>query len=208
MGVDVLLNTPISAVDARGVTAKGEHFEAATVIWCAGVEATPVAPWLGLAPGKGGTVAVAPNLSLPGHPDVVVIGDAAHVTDERGKPLPGVATVAQQEGRYVAELIRRRATGASPPPPFRYHDKGALATIGRSAAVADLPWLKLTGWLAWMLWGIVHIYGLIGFRNRMAVFLNWVWAWLTYARGARLITGDDPTPASDPNLRSPGRSAR
>src|SRR6185437_16919976 len=103
MGVDVLLNTPISAVDARGVTAKGEHFEAATVIWCAGVEATPVAPWLGLAPGKGGTVAVAPNLSLPGHPDVFVIGDAAHVTDERGKPLPGVATVAQQEGRYVAE---------------------------------------------------------------------------------------------------------
>jgi NADH:quinone reductase (non-electrogenic) len=198
MGVELLLNTPIRAVDACGVTAKGEHIEAATVIWCAGVQATPVAQWLGLAPGKGGTVAVAPDLSVPGHPEVFVIGDAALVADARGKPLPGVATVAQQEGRYVAELIRCRATGATLPPPFRYHDKGALATIGRSAAVADLPWLKLTGWLAWVLWGIVHIYGLIGFRNRMAVFLNWVWAWLTYARGARLITGDDPPPASNP----------
>jgi NADH:ubiquinone reductase (H+-translocating) len=196
MGVELLLNTPIRAVDARGVTAKGEHIEAATVIWCAGVEATPVAPWLGLAPEKGGRVAVAPDLSVPGHPEVFVIGDAAYLVDARGKPLPGVATVAQQEGRYVAELIRCRATGATPPPPFRYHDKGALATIGRSAAVADLPWLKLTGWLAWVLWGCVHIYGLIGFRNRMAVFLDWVWAWLTYARGARLITGDDPPPAS------------
>jgi NADH:ubiquinone reductase (H+-translocating) len=198
MGVELLLNTPIRAVDAGGVTAQGEHIEAATVIWCAGVQATPVAPWLGLAAGKGGTVAVAPDLSVPGHPEVFVIGDAALVADARGKPLPGVATVAQQAGRYVAELIRRRVSGAAPPPPFRYRDKGALATIGRSSAVADLPWLKLTGWLAWVLWGGVHIYGLIGFRNRMAVFLDWVWAWLTYARGARLITGDDPPPASKP----------
>ncbi len=175
MGVEVLLNTPIGAVDACGVTAEGKHIEAATVIWCAGVQATPVASWLGLAPARGGTVAVAPDLSVP-----------------------GVATVAQQAGRYVAEVIRRRAAGAPPPAPFRYRDKGNLAMIGRSAAVADLPWLKLTGWLAWVLWSGIHIYGLIGFRNRMAVFLNWVWAWLTYARGARLITGDDPSPANDP----------
>lgn len=108
-----------------------------------------------------------------------------------GRPLPGAAPVAKQQGRYVAELIRRRVRGQKKPPPFRYRDQGALATIGRSSAVADLPHLKLTGGAGWVLWSIVHIYFLIDFRNRMAVFLNWVSAWLTYARGARLITGDD-----------------
>jgi NADH:ubiquinone reductase (H+-translocating) len=197
MGVELLMNTPISAVDAHGVTGKDERIEAATVIWCAGVQATPAASWLGLAPGKGGTVVVAPDLSVPGHPEIFVIGDAALVADAHGRALAGLATVAQQEGRYVAELIRRRATGSPPPPPFRYRDQGTLATIGRSAAVADLPWLKLTGLPAWLLWSVVQIYGLIGFRNRTSVFLNWIWAWLTYARGARLITGDDPPPASN-----------
>lgn len=194
MGVELLLDTPIRAIDANGVTAKGERINAATVIWCAGVQATPVARWLGVSAGKGGMVKVAPDLSVPGHPDIFVIGDAAFVADAQGRPLPGVAPVAKQQGRYVALLIRRRLAEAPPPPPFHYRDQGALATIGRSAAVADLPHLKLTGWLGWVLWSIVHIYFLIGFRNRMAVFLNWVWAWLTYARGARLITGDDRRP--------------
>jgi NADH dehydrogenase len=111
-------------------------------------------------------------------------------TGAAGEPLPGLAPVAQQQGSYVGELIGRRVAGNSAPPPFRYRDKGALATIGRHSAIADLGWIRLTGLVAWVLWGVVHIFFLIGFRNRVAVFLNWIWAWLTYGRGARLITGD------------------
>lgn len=190
MGVEVMLDTPIRAVDADGVIAGDQRIEAATVIWCAGVLATPVAGWLGVAPAQGRRVAVEPDLSVPGHPDIFVIGDAAFGTDDKGQALPGVAAVAKQQGRYVAELIRRRVAGETPPAPFRYRDQGALATIGSGSAVADLPHVKVTGWVAWVLWGVVHIYFLIGFRNRTAVFLNWVWAWLTSSRGARLITGD------------------
>jgi NADH dehydrogenase len=190
MGVEVLLDTPIEAIDSQGVTAKGGHLDAANVIWCAGVEASPVARWLDAPTAKGGRVKVAPDLSLPGHPEIFVIGDAAFVAGPDGEPLPGLAPVAEQQGRYVGELIAARARGDQAPPPFRYRDKGALATIGRHSAVADFGRVKLTGWVAWVLWGIVHIFFLIGFRNRMAVFLNWVWAWLTYGRGARLITGD------------------
>jgi len=191
MGVELRLDTPVRDMDESGVVIDGERIEAATMIWCAGVQATPVAQWLGVTSGKAAMVKVAPDLSVPEYPDIFVIGDAALVLDDRAQPLPGVAPVAKQEGRYVADLIGRRVRGESAPAPFRYHDQGALATIGRSSAIADLPWIKLTGWLAWVLWSVVHIYSLIGFRNRAAVFLNWVWAWLTYARGARLITGDD-----------------
>ena len=190
MGVELLLDTTIEAIDAEGVIANGKRIASATVVWCAGVEATPAARWLGAEAGRGGTVKVAPDLSVPGHADIFVIGDAALVLDRHGKPLPGVAPVAKQEGRYVAKLIAARVMGAPTARPFRYRDQGALATIGRSSAIADLPFIKLTGWLAWVLWGIVHIYFLIGFRNRLSVFVNWAWAWLTYARGARLITGE------------------
>jgi NADH:quinone reductase (non-electrogenic) len=190
MGVELLLDTKIEAIDASGVVANGERIAAATVVWCAGVAATPVAQWLGAEAGRGGMVKVEPDLSVPGHPEIFVIGDAALVLDRDGKPLPGVAPVAKQQGRYVAKLIEARVAGRPLPAPFRYRDQGALATIGRSSAIADLPFVKLTGWLAWVLWGIVHIFFLIGFRNRLSVFVNWVWAWLTYARGARLITGD------------------
>ncbi len=190
MGVEVLCHAPITAIDERGVVAAGELIAAATVIWCAGVRASPVAAWLGIAPGKGGAVAVAGDLTVPGLDDVFIVGDAALLYDQKGQPLPGVAPVAKQEGRYVGEVIRRRVLGLAPLGPFHYRDEGSLATIGRSSAVADLPFLKLTGWPAWVLWSIVHIYFLIGFRNRIAVFLNWAWAWLTYARGARLITGN------------------
>ena len=194
MGVEVVLDTPIEAIDRSGVTAKGRHIEAANVIWCAGVEASPVARWLGAPSAKGGRVEVAADLSVPGRPEIFVIGDAALVAGAGGKPLPGVAPVAEQQGKYVAELIAARARGATLPP-FRYKDKGMLATIGRHSAIADFGRVKLTGWVAWLLWGIVHIFFLIGFRNRMAVFLNWTWAWVTYSRGARLITGDT-TPLS------------
>jgi NADH dehydrogenase len=204
MGVEVRLDTPIEAIDERGVTARGERIEAANVVWCAGVEASPVARWLGLPAAKGGGVAVAPDLSAPDHPEVFVIGDAAHVVGADGRPLPGLAAVAKQQGRYVARLIRARLDGRDLPP-FRYRSEGILATIGRHSAVADLGWIRLTGWVAWVFWGIVHIFFLVGFRNRVAVFLNWVWAWLTYGRGARLITGEtmlrsgrgSPTPKPD-----------
>jgi len=190
MGVEVLLDTPIEAIDPLGVIAKGERIEAANVIWCAGVEASPLAQWLGVSAGKGRRVKVASDLTVPGHPEIFVVGDAALVTGATGELLPGLAAVAQQQGRYVGELIASRVRGGPIPPPFTYRDKGALATIGRDSAIADLGRIKLTGWIAWVLWGVVHIFFLIGFRNRLAVFLNWIWAWLTYGRGARLITGD------------------
>src|SRR5437868_1761512 len=190
MGVEVLLDTAIEAIDTNGVVARGQRIEAANVIWCAGVEASPVAQRLGLPTGKGGRVVVAPHLSVPAHPEFFVIGDTAFVTGPTGEPLPGLAPVAKQQGQYVAELIARRVRGQPAPPPFRYRDEGALATIGRHSAIADLGWIRLTGWVAWVLWGVAHIFFLIGFRNRIALFLNWIWAWLTYGRGARLITGD------------------
>jgi NADH dehydrogenase len=221
MGVEVLLDTPIEAIDKAGVVAKGKRIEAANVIWCAGVEASPVARWLGAPAGKGGRVRVAADLSVPGHPEIFVIGDAAFVTGPTGEPLPGLAPVAKQQGQYVGEVIARLVGREPPPPPFHYRDQGALATIGRHSAIADLGWIRLTGWIAWILWGIVHIFFLIGFRSRIAVFINWIWAWLTYGRGARLITGDTtplaaaakPTPRamsdkSDPNVRlDPNRIA-
>ena len=208
MGVEVLVDTPIEAIDRDGVIAKGKRIEAANVIWCAGVEASPVAQWLGVPAGKGGRVKVVPDLSVPGHPEVFVIGDAAFVTGPDGEPLPGLAPVAKQEGQYVGELIARRVRGEAGPPPFRYRDEGALATIGRHSAIADFGRIKLTGWIAWVLWGIVHIFFLIGFRNQMAVFLNWIWAWLTYGRGARLITGEVTMLLSErPHRESPQTAA-
>lgn len=200
MGVEVLLDTPIEAIDERGVTANGGRLEAANVIWCAGVESSPVARWLDVPAAKGGRVQVAPDLSVPGHPEIFVIGDAASVTGPGGAPLPGLAPVAKQQGSYVGELITRRVRGDPAPPPFRYRDEGALATIGRHSAIADLGWVRLTGFLAWVFWGIVHIFFLIGFRNRASVFLNWVWAWVTYGRGARLITGEVTTLAAQSRL--------
>jgi NADH dehydrogenase FAD-containing subunit len=190
MGVEVLLDTPIEAIDRDGVVARGKRIEAANVIWCAGVEASPAARWLGVPADKSGRIRVAADLSVPGHAEIFVIGDAALVTGPRGDPLPGLAPVAKQQGQYVGEVVARLVRREPEVPPFRYRDKGALATIGRHSAIADLGWVKLTGPVAWVLWGIVHIFFLIGFRSRIAVFLNWIWAWLTYGRGARLITGD------------------
>jgi NADH:ubiquinone reductase (H+-translocating) len=200
MGVEILVDTQIEVIDRDGVLARGRRIDATNVIWCAGVEASPAARSLGVPLAQGGRVRVAPDLSLPGHPEIFVIGDAAFVTTASGEPLPGLAPVAKQQGQYVGELIARRVRGEPTPSPFRYRDEGALATIGRHSAIADLGWLKLTGWMAWVLWGVVHIFFLIGFRNRMAVFLNWIWAWLTYGRGARLITGDTTRLALTPKL--------
>jgi NADH:ubiquinone reductase (H+-translocating) len=190
LGVEIAIATKIEKIDADGVIAGGRRIAARTVIWCAGVRATPIASWLGVPQQTHGTVAVEADLTLSGHPDIFVLGDAAAVKGPDGKSLPGLAAVAQQEGRYAARAIAARLAGKRYDEPFRYSDRGTMATIGRSAAVVDMPHLKLTGSVAWLLWGLVHIFFLIGFRNRVAVLLNWIWAWLTYGRGARLITGD------------------
>lgn len=188
LGVELRLNTKIDHIDNTGVVAAGERIATRVVVWGAGVKATPVAASLGIEPTRHGTVTVNPDFSVPGRSNVFVIGDAAHFVGAQGKPLPGLAAVAKQEGQYVGEVIRRRIEGRAAPRGFRYRDYGTMATIGRSAAVADLRGIKLKGRIAWLLWGVVHLYFLIGFRNRLLVLVNWFWAWLTYARGARLIT--------------------
>ena len=151
--------------------------------------ASPAAKWLGAEHDAAGRVIVGPDLTLPGHPEIFVIGDTAAAKDADGKPLPGVAPVAKQQGQYAAKAIMARIAGKPAPRPFRYRNYGNLATIGRRAAVADFGWIWLSGRIAWVLWGLVHIFFLIGFRNRVAVLLDWLYAYVTFQRGARLITG-------------------
>lgn len=191
LGVEVHTNSPVKRIDENGVLAGEDFFETSNIFWCAGVEATPVGKWLGLETNKNGTVSVASDLTVPDLPGVYVIGDAASVADEDGKPLPALAPVAKQQGQYVAEAIIRQQQGQSPQGPFRYRDWGTMATIGRYAAVGKFGKLEVKGFPAWMLWGAVHIAYLVGFRNRINVLVNWLWSWLTYAKGARLITGPD-----------------
>lgn len=187
LGVEIRTNAPVEAIDADGLTIAGKRVETQTVIWSAGVAASPAGEWLGAEVDRGGRVRVEPNLSVPNHPNVFVIGDTASL-EQNGKPLPGVAPVAMQQGRYVAALIKQRVNGDEPEQPFHYVDKGSLATIGRSYAIVDLKGFKFTGLLAWVLWLVVHIYYLIGFRNRLVTLFQWSWTYFTYNRGARLIT--------------------
>ena len=170
------------------ITWQGERLESRTVMWAAGVMASPAGNWLGAETDRAGRVKVAPDLSLPGQPDVFVIGDTALALDAEGRALPGVAPVAKQQGKYVADLLSARARCKSAPP-FRYRDFGAMATIGRKRAVAQIGPLKLRGFPAWALWSVLHIYFLIGFRNRLFVAASWMWNYLTFQRGTRLITG-------------------
>jgi NADH dehydrogenase len=187
MGVDIRLHTTIDDITSDGVIARGRVIEAATIVWCAGVKATPAGRWLNRATSRNGAIEVKADLSIPGLPEVFAIGDLAHRLGADGKPLPGLAAVAKQEGNYVGTVIAANVRNSPLPAAFSYRDRGTLATIGRSAAVADFGWLRLKGRTAWLLWGFVHILFLIGFRNRALVFINWVWAWLTSTRGARLI---------------------
>ena len=201
MNVDVRLSTPVDAIDADGVSTGDHRIEAALVIWCAGVRGSPPASWLGVPMTPHGTVPVAPDLSVIGHPEVFVAGDLAHVLERNGRPLPQIATVAKQQGAYVARVIAARAAGTTPPGPFAFRNPGSLAIIGRSSAVADFGWLRLTGFVAWLVWAFAHIFFLIGFRNRSAVFLEWAWEWFTYKRGARLIV-DASRPTDEPHRHS------
>jgi len=189
LGVEVLTNTPVELCDADGVVSAGQRIEARTILWAAGVQAAPIAKWLQAEKNHAGRVKVNPDLSVPGEPDIFVIGDTATVMQANGQPVPGVAPAAKQMGDYVARVIAGRIAGKPVSEPFRYRNYGNFATIGRHAAVADFGWLKLSGYPAWLLWGAAHIYFLIGFRNRLAVMLDWLWAYITFQRGVRLITG-------------------
>ncbi|MDX8443762.1 NAD(P)/FAD-dependent oxidoreductase [Mesorhizobium australafricanum] len=192
LGVTVELGRPVTQLDAEGVVFGDKRLPARTIIWAAGVAASPAAEWLGAAADRAGRVLVEPDLTVPGSPDIFVIGDTAHVLRPDGKPVPGVAPSAKQEGKHVAATIKARLAGDTATRPFQYRHAGDLATIGKRAAAIDFGWIKLTGWLAWWLWGIAHIYFLIDFRNRLAVSLSWLWIYLTGQRSARLITqGDD-----------------
>jgi NADH:ubiquinone reductase (H+-translocating) len=193
--VELRLGKAVTDCDERGVMLGGERIAAGTILWAAGVAASPAAAWLEAAADRSGRVKVEPDLSLAGHPEIFVIGDTAHALDGSGKPLPGVAPVAKQQGRYVGLCIADALGGHARARPFRYRDLGNLATIGRKSAVADFGFVRLSGRLAWLLWGAVHIYFLIGFRSRVAVVLDWMWAYVTFQRGARLITGTEPSPA-------------
>ncbi|MGH6847103.1 MAG: NAD(P)/FAD-dependent oxidoreductase [Methylocella sp.] len=189
LGVEVRVGEPVTHCDVCGVVAAGERIESRTILWAAGVAASPAAKWLEAEADQAGRVLVGPDLTLPGHPEIFVIGDTAAAVDATGKPLPGVAAVAKQQGLYVARVIRARLKGISSAPHFHYRNYGNLATVGRTIAVADFGFLRLSGHLAWWLWGAVHIFFLIGFRNRIAITLNRLWAYVTFQRGSRLITG-------------------
>jgi NADH dehydrogenase len=195
LGVEIHKGSPVTAIGPGFVEMAGERLEAETVLWCAGVAASPLARALGTPLDKAGRVLVQPDLTIQGHPEVFVIGDLASFTHQTGEPLPGVAQVAIQQGRHASDNVLR-AIGRQALPAFRYRDHGNLAVIGRAAAVADLPHLKLSGLPAWIFWCFVHILFLIGFRSRFTVMFDWAWAFLTYQRGARLITGEAGGPAS------------
>jgi NADH dehydrogenase len=187
LGVEVVLGKAVTAVDAGGVEVGGTRLEAATVLWAAGVQASPAARWLDVPADRSGRIRVAADLTVPGHPEIFAIGDTVTLTMPDGKPVPGIGDAAKQEGKYVAGAIRARLAGRAPPP-FRYRHLGDIATIGRSAAVIDFGWLQLTGRIGWWAWGLAHIYFLIGVKNRISVALSWLWIYLTGHRGARLIT--------------------
>lgn len=194
LGVEVRLQAPVTAVTPHGVQAGGEFIPVRNVFWAAGVQASPLGAMLGVPLDRAGRVIVGPDLTVPGHPEVFVVGDmAAARSADTGQMVPGVAQGAIQMGRYAGETIAREVTGRSTPSerrPFVYRDKGSMAVIGKARAVAQIGRLELSGFLAWFVWGAIHIAFLVNFRNRLLVLQSWFWNWLINARDARLITGD------------------
>lgn len=187
LGIDVREHTTVTAIDAHGVMAGDERITAGTVLWAAGVASSPLVSSLGVPLDRAGRVVVEPDLSIPGHPEVFVVGDAAVFLHQDGQPLPGVAQVAIQEAAHAARSIVDRLHGRRPRP-FVFHDKGSMAIIGRGSAIADLGWIRFSGPLAWLAWLFLHILKLIGFRNRAVVLLQWAVAYFTFQRSVRLIT--------------------
>ena len=188
-GVQVMTSAKVVDIDAEGVTLADGRIAAATVLWAAGVRAGSLTAGLPGEHDRAGRARVGADLSLAGHPDIFVIGDGAASASADGAPIPGIAPAAKQMGAYVGQVIARRLSGRPPPPPFRYRHAGDLATVGRGAAVVKLGGLELTGFPGWLFWGLIHVYFLIGLRARFFVALDWLWSYVTYQRGARLITG-------------------
>ncbi len=189
LGVEVRTGKPVGQCDADGVVVGGERIGSRTIVWGAGVAASAAGKWLGAMTDRAGRVKVGADLSLPDYPEIFVAGDTAAAVNVDGKPVPGIAPAAKQAGIYVARRIAAAVGGGVMPGAFRYRHMGNLATIGRQAAVADFGFIRVSGRIAWLLWGLAHIYFLIGFRNRLAVALDWLVSYVTYQRGARLITG-------------------
>jgi NADH dehydrogenase len=192
LGVEVMLGHPVTACTADGVVYGGTRLDAKTLIWAAGVRASPAAEWLNAPADRAGRVMVNPDLTVPGHPEIFAIGDTVTVAGPDGHPVPGIAPAAKQQGRYVADVVKARLRGDAVTAPFRYVHAGSLAQIGKRLAVIDFGRIKLRGTLAWWIWGIAHIYFLIGLRNRLAIALSWLWIYTRNQRSARLITQGQP----------------
>jgi NADH dehydrogenase len=188
LGVEVQLGAAVTDCNSSGITFGGQSVAAGVVLWAAGVRASPAAAWLGAAADNAGRIKVANDLSVPNHPEIFAIGDTATVNVWKGKPAPGIAPAAKQQGAHVARAIKYRLAGHPEQRAFKYRHAGDLATIGKRSAVIDFGWCKLRGWVAWWTWGLAHIYFLIGLRNRLAVALSWLWIYLTGSRSACLIT--------------------
>src|SRR6195952_6094328 len=202
IGVEVMLGKAVTECSADGVVFGGQTLHSKTLIWAAGVRASPAAEWLGAPADRAGRLEVLPDLSVPGHPDIFAIGDTVAIAGPDGKPVPGIAPAAKQQGRYVADTIKARLSGGKVAP-FRYHHAGSLAQIGKRKAVIDFGRIRLRGSIAWWIWGIAHIYFLIGLRHRLGVALSWLWIYARDQRAARLITQGSskvvgPAPTSDP----------
>jgi NADH dehydrogenase len=197
LGVEVSLGAAVTQIERDAVTFGERSVKARTIIWAAGVRASPAAEWLDAPADRNGRIIVEPDLSVPGHPEIFAVGDTVAVNAPDGSPVPGIAPAAKQEGAFVAEVIRRRLFAKAEPPPFRYRHEGSLAQIGKRKAVIDFGWLKLRGTIAWWLWGIAHIYFLVGVRSRLSVALNWLWVYTRNQRSARLITQAEREPGVD-----------
>lgn len=188
LGVDVRFGKPVTSCTATGVTIGDNFVPCRTIVWAAGVEASPAAKWLDIPADRAGRAVVDKELRAPGKEDIFIIGDTASVLREDGSPVPGIAPAAKQQGDYVAKVIKAKLAGRPAPGPFRYRNQGNLATIGKSAAIIDFGWIKLRGWMAWWVWGLAHIYFLIGTRWRIAVAWSWLWIYISRQHSARLIT--------------------
>jgi NADH dehydrogenase len=202
-GVETRLGCAVTACDADGVDTEAGRIDAGTVVWAAGVKASPAATWVNAPHDRAGRALVRPDLSIEGHPNVFVIGDAAAAMDGAGKPVPAIAPAAKQMGRYVGRLIARRLAGRPAPAPFRYRHAGDLATIGCNQALARFGRVRLTGFIGWTFWSLAHIYYLVGARNRIAVTFNWLWDYITYQRGVRLILFSDARAAAQAAAAEP-----
>ncbi len=187
-GVELRFGKPVTSCTAEGVTIGDVFVPCRTIVWAAGVQASPAAKWLDIPADRAGRAIVDKDLRAPGKPDIFVIGDTAAVMRDDGSPVPGIAPAAKQQGAYVAKVIKAKLAGKPAPGPFHYRHQGSLATIGKSAAIIDFGWLKLKGWLAWWVWGLAHIYFLIGVRWRIAVAWSWLWIYISRQHSARLIT--------------------